>query len=206
MSPSTPPPATTNGASTLYFPTPNCVTKYAAIPMTTEASGNGEMERTLNAIENTAATTSPTAEALSPGSALRYTGSCLNLPQKGSTPKMSMTPGPKSPSQHDAIPTRTFMPARVAMTAPRYALRLNSGPGMACTMPRPVKNCSSVTQLSALRTSWHTVSPSRVAHTSSYCTTSSSSSGSTTCPPPKMMDPVRKKASNQCSGLAASSS
>lgn len=47
-------------------------------------------------------------------------------PQMGSTPKMSMTPGPNRPIQH------MKMPGTPPATAPRYAARLNSGPGSAC--------------------------------------------------------------------------
>ena len=59
---------------------------------------------------------------------------------------MSITPGPKRPNHAAKMPARTLIPARLAARAPMYAERLNNGPGIACTTPRPAKNCSSVIQ------------------------------------------------------------
>lgn len=61
---------------------------------------------------------------------------------------MGFIPGPKSPSQHAATPTMKFQPARTAMVAPRYAEKLNMGPGMAWMIARPALNCCWVTQVS----------------------------------------------------------
>lgn len=53
-----------------------------------------------------------------------------------------MSPGAKRPNQHTAIPTDARLPASMAMTAPKYAEKLNSGPGRAYTTPNPAKNWS----------------------------------------------------------------
>lgn len=55
------------------------------------------------------------------------------------------------------MPSARLNPARMAMMAPRYAEKLNSGPGMACTMPSPARNCSRVTHESGV--SVHTCEP-----------------------------------------------
>lgn len=47
-----------------------------------------------------------------------------------------------------ASPTMAFTPAFCAITAPRYAAKLNSGPGMACASASPALNCSVDIQLS----------------------------------------------------------
>lgn len=93
---------------------------------------------------------------------------------------MRITPGPNNPNHAHMMPTTTFTPARRAATAPRYALRLNNGPGMACAMAKPAKNCSSVTQDVSDSLLTQLVAPLAIEHVVSYCTTSFNNSGSTT--------------------------
>ena len=73
ISPRSPPRTTTNGAwISVHVPLGNlttCTQNVQIIPMHTVAFGNGLRDLTLNAMLNAAATTSPTADAFSPGRA-----------------------------------------------------------------------------------------------------------------------------------------
>ena len=62
-------------------------------------------------------------------------------------------------------------PGGSPMTVPRYAEKVNSGPGIACAAPYPAMNSSLVTHPGVTTSDW--------------------SSGSTTCPPPNTIEPLR---------------
>jgi hypothetical protein len=61
----------------------------------------------------------------------------LNFPQKGNIPKMNRTPGRNTSSQAITAPTMQTYPWLMVIIVPKYAEKLNSGPGYTCCTPKP---------------------------------------------------------------------
>src|SRR5581483_11122609 len=135
-----------------------------------------------------AASSSPTTEAFTPRSALCAHDRVRSAPHEGSAANTRRNAGRKIAIVAMSAPAMPFgghgpkrsppsegagssAPGYGAMRAPRYAAKVNSGPGTACAAPYPARNSSSVTHPGG--------------------TTSACSSGRTTWPPPNTSAPER---------------